>query len=454
VVCGLCLFILTAAATHPLAAAGPRAGSAAVALVDARIANHGDDGTQLTLALTHTVDYRLWTAPGARRVVIALPSVHVRVPDVALAVPKGLITRVRASDAETHGARLIVDLSAPARLGDVYFMKAGDHKYYQLVLNLLPRQPLPPVADTGQAVPPSSPLPVPPEERPAPRPDGGSKLAETGATAPLASLITASVAGTGGAAPRLPTIVPAPRPRPSPAASPPTFRPVIVIDPGHGGKDPGTIGPQGEFEKDITLAYAREIRRALLTKGDYKVILTRNRDVFIPLRQRVEKARKADADMFVSIHANTMSNPETSGLSVFTLSEHASDVEAAALADKENGVDRLGGINLANTRPEVAGILIDVLQRQTMNRSVELASLILDEMRRTTPVLPIKPHRFAGFAVLKAADVPSVLIELGFLSNPADEKRLRNSEHRKRIADGIAAAIDRYFDRVQVARAP
>jgi N-acetylmuramoyl-L-alanine amidase len=148
------------------------------------------------------------------------------------------------------------------------------------------------------------------------------------------------------------------------------------------------------------------------------------------------------------LHADSMPNYAVRGLSVYTLSERASDAEAAALAERENKVDLIGGIKLAGETPEVTNILIDLIQRETMNESARFASLLVDELQQGTTLLP-RTHRFAGFAVLKAPDVPSVLIELGYLSNDTDERLLRSSEYRQRLAQGIARAIDRYFIRLE-----
>lgn len=223
---------------------------------------------------------------------------------------------------------------------------------------------------------------------------------------------------------------------------------IIVLDPGHGGVDPGAIGVSGVYEKNITLAMAKELKAKLEKNRNYKVYLTRNRDVFIPLRDRVKIARKYDADIFLSIHADSASNRRATGLSVYTLSERASDKEAAALAEKENKADIVAGLNFAEHSKEVSDILLNLAQRETMNRSAELATFIASEMRKSTHTLQ-NTHRFAGFAVLKAPDVPSVLMELGYLSNRTEEKQLQRKDYRARLANSAANAIDRYFENMQ-----
>lgn len=223
---------------------------------------------------------------------------------------------------------------------------------------------------------------------------------------------------------------------------------IIVLDPGHGGVDPGAIGVSGVYEKNITLAMAKELKAQLEKNRNYKVYLTRSRDVFIPLRDRVKIARKYDADIFLSIHADSAKNRRATGLSVYTLSERASDKEAAALAEKENKADIVAGLNFAEHSKEVSDILLNLAQRETMNRSAELATFIASEMRKSTHTLQ-NTHRFAGFAVLKAPDVPSVLMELGYLSNRTEEKQLQRRDYRARLAKSAVNAIDRYFENMQ-----
>ncbi|MDH5749049.1 MAG: N-acetylmuramoyl-L-alanine amidase, partial [Rhodospirillales bacterium] len=235
---------------------------------------------------------------------------------------------------------------------------------------------------------------------------------------------------------------------PAPRRSP---KRVIVLDPGHGGVDPGTTGGGGTLEKYLTLSVAREIKKQLEETGRYKVSLTRSRDVFVRLRKRVELARVAEADLFVSIHADAIKDNNIRGLSVYTLSEKASDKEAAALADKENKADLIAGIDLSNESTEVTNILIDLAQRESMNQSAQFASRLVQELQKDVRLLR-NTHRFAGFAVLKAPDVPSVLLELGFLSNREDEKKLRDKKFRTRLAKSILRALDNYFTTVEEAR--
>ncbi len=245
---------------------------------------------------------------------------------------------------------------------------------------------------------------------------------------------------------------------PKPAAPPLLTRPqrranekiLVAIDAGHGGVDPGAIGVSGVYEKNIVLSAARILKSELERTGRYKVVLTRDRDVFLRLRERIAVARRAGADLFVSLHADSIPNRKLRGASIYTLSEKASDKEANQLAENENKSDIIAGMDFGTETPEVTSILIDLAQRETMNHSARFAGMLVREMRGEVKLLKTA-HRFAGFAVLKAPDIPSVLVELGFLSNNHDEKLLRSTAHLKRVAGALRRSIDNYFDHVQSA---
>lgn len=228
-------------------------------------------------------------------------------------------------------------------------------------------------------------------------------------------------------------------------------RPIIVIDPGHGGVDPGATSVSGVYEKTITYGMARELQRQLEKTGHYRVRLTRERDIFIPLRDRIAISRRYNADLFISLHADVVKDPDIHGLSVYTLSQDASDTEAQSLADKENKADLIAGVDLSHESSDVTNILIDLAQRETMNRSAVFAGSVVEELQREIPLLA-NTHRFAGFAVLKAPDVPAVLIEMGYLSNPTDEMNLRQTDYRSKLARSITRAVDRYFLQGQKAK--
>lgn len=220
-------------------------------------------------------------------------------------------------------------------------------------------------------------------------------------------------------------------------------KPIIIIDPGHGGIDPGTIAADGTQEKDVVLEYARALQNKLLKSGKYDVVLTRDDDRFIMLRKRIEIARKESGNLFISLHADSAPD-DVRGLSVYTLSDKASDEEAEALAARENKADVLAGIDLSDERKDVADILISLAQRETNNRAATLADFLVASLQGKVRLLP-KSHRFAGFAVLKAPDIPSVLIELGFLSHKGDQKLIKTPSYREKVINGIAAGVDAYF---------
>jgi N-acetylmuramoyl-L-alanine amidase len=219
---------------------------------------------------------------------------------------------------------------------------------------------------------------------------------------------------------------------------------MIVIDAGHGGIDPGALGITGIYEKEITLSVAQTLRDLLAATGQYDVRLTRDDDNFIRLRDRIAIARAAGADLFLSLHADAHETADLRGASVYTLSENASDEEAEALAAKENKADLIAGVDLSSESEVVTGILIDLAQRETKNHSVQFARLLIDAIGGEAHLLR-NTHRYAGFAVLKAPDVPSVLVELGYLSNTEDEALLRSSEYQAKLGRAIVEAIDAYF---------
>lgn len=230
-----------------------------------------------------------------------------------------------------------------------------------------------------------------------------------------------------------------------PAAKPMARRRTVVLDPGHGGIDPGAIGLSGVYEKDLALDAARLVARQLEASKRYRVVLTRTSDEFVPLQDRVARARAADGDLFLSIHADALPDPGMRGASVFTLSEKASDKEAAALAARENKVDLIAGIDLSRHAPEVSSILIDLARRQTNNQSIRLARRLVNDLGQDVRMLN-NSHRSAGFAVLKAPDIPSALVEMGCLSNRQEEHALRMPSYRQKVAIGIARSINDYFD--------
>ena len=214
----------------------------------------------------------------------------------------------------------------------------------------------------------------------------------------------------------------------------------VVIDPGHGGIDGGAEGSSGTQEKSITLAFALELRAKLSEGGKYDVYMTREKDEFLRLDERVRIARQHEADLFISIHADTIRLKGIRGATVYTVSDKASDAESQALADRENLSDQLAGIEIKDENQEVADILIELIKRETHGFSMQFAKSLVGELANSIGLIN-NPHRFAGFRVLKAPDVPSVLVELGYLSNPKDEEQLRNPDWRGKAAESISNAV-------------
>jgi N-acetylmuramoyl-L-alanine amidase len=220
--------------------------------------------------------------------------------------------------------------------------------------------------------------------------------------------------------------------------------PLVMLDPGHGGKDPGAIGVSGTYEKHVSLATALELKRQLEAGGRYRVALTRSRDVFVPLEERVARAQSRGAALFVSMHADALSDHEVRGASVYTLANTASDAQSAALARRENSADRYIGRDWHGAPPEVSRILASLVRQETRVGSVRIAHGLVGSLDQDLPMLP-NPVRHAGFVVLEAADIPSVLVEMGFMSNPRDEAALRRPDHRRVVAEAMKRAVDGYF---------
>ena len=237
---------------------------------------------------------------------------------------------------------------------------------------------------------------------------------------------------------------------PRPKIMGPAGRPLVVIDAGHGGHDPGAIGANGAREKDVTLALAKAIRDELLAGGRVRVALTRDDDRFLVLGERAQIARNIKGDLFISVHADSAPGTDASGATIYTLSEVASGRTAAALAARENRADIINGVNLGAESSDVSSILIDLAQRETMNASARFADLV----KREGSAVPFKRdyHQMAGFAVLKAPDMPAILFEAGYISSPGDVARLTSGEGRRAIAGSLRRAVDVHFARRMASR--
>ncbi|HEX6944979.1 MAG TPA: N-acetylmuramoyl-L-alanine amidase [Casimicrobiaceae bacterium] len=220
---------------------------------------------------------------------------------------------------------------------------------------------------------------------------------------------------------------------------------VVAIDPGHGGEDPGAVGPRGTYEKHVVLAISRKLARMLDAEPGMRVVLTRDADYFVPLAQRVAKARRVQADLFVSIHADAFREPQARGSSVFALSENGATSAAARwLAQKENDADRIGGVNLERVDRTLARTLLDLSQAAQINDSLKVGKHVLAELAEHNALHKPAVEQ-AGFAVLKAPDVPSILVETAFISNPDEEAKLRSERHQQRFAESIGDGVRRYF---------
>jgi N-acetylmuramoyl-L-alanine amidase len=398
-ICRIMMVFAIAIGVATLAFGG--AARAVTDVTDLRVGQHPDK-VRFVLDLTNQADFLVFLLPDPYRIVIDLPQMNFNLPDDGRSRRVGAITGWRYGLFEPGTSRVVIDASAPMIVKAAFILPPSGSNGHRLVVDLAPTD-----RDT---------------------------------------FLTASNESVAKrVALRAPSLN-APPPVPAPASD---LRRVIVIDPGHGGVDPGALGHK-HHEKEIVLAAAKTLAQKLEQTRRYKVVMTRDRDAFVGLRERISIARRAGADLFVSLHADSIDDTSLRGLSVYTLSETASDQEAAALAVSENKVDIIAGLDLSDQAPEVTDILIDLTQRRTKNLSARMAAHVVEEMAKVTPLLG-RSHRFAGFAVLKAPDVPSVLVELGFLSNPTDHKNLEDPAFRNRLADGLARAIDSYFQGVQSA---
>lgn len=402
--------------------------AAAPVVEDVRVGDHGTK-TRFVLDISEGVDFRAYVLADPYRVVLDLPEVGWRLPARPLPSGIGLFQRLRYGLFKPGTSRVVVDLKGPATVGGAFLLEPRGGHDYRLVVDMVPA--------TRDAVLASG---SPPAAAPSPEASSSTPRTDFAAPAPAGS----DAAATRAALPFAPPPV-------KPAARRDKW--IVALDPGHGGVDPGGIGASGTYEKHITLAMARELAAALENTGRYKVVMTRDRDIFIRLRDRIAFARHAGADLFLSIHADTIPQKNVRGLSVYTLSEKASDSEAGLLAEQENKADLIAGVDLTHETPEVTNILIDLAQRETMNESARFASDLVKQLAREARLLN-NTHRFAGFAVLKAPDVPSVLVELGFLSNPTDEAALKQSAYRNKLTTAIVRGVDDYFVGIEQAGLP
>jgi len=398
--CSLSGFFGTAQAQSPAAVAA----SVPAIATDARLAGDAKQ-TRFVLDLDKTIQFRAFTLADPYRVVVDIPQVDFRLPAGAGTVSRGLVKAFRYGMVMPGGSRIVFDLTGPAKIAGSYVLDAANGQPSRLVLEM---------EEVDRAA-----------------------FNQATATESTPGLRPAIAAANAAAATEI--LIP---PKP---AMPPDLRPVVVIDPGHGGIDNGTQS-NGEMEKNLVLGFALALRDRIEKAGKYRVVMTRTDDTFIPLADRVKVARNQSAALFVSIHADALPRREgdAQGATIYTLADKASDTEAERLAEAENKADAIGGVNLTEEPTDVADILIDLAQRETRTFSNRFARLLMGEMKNTVRMHK-HPLKSAGFRVLKAPDVPSVLVELGYVSNKGDLEHLVSENWRSRTVGSMAQAIDTFL---------
>jgi N-acetylmuramoyl-L-alanine amidase len=376
-------------------AAGPSARAPGSFPLASDIRVGGDDAqTRMVVDFSEKIDIRAFTLADPYRVVIDMPQVAFQLRPKTGETGHGLIKTFRYGLVMPGGSRIVIDLARPARIDKAVVLEAGNDQPARLVLDL--------------------------------------------SAIDREAFMRLVAVGPRTAEPRKS------EPEPEHGAGDP--RPLIVIDPGHGGIDNGTKAVTGEMEKTIVLDFGLMLRDKIEKGGKYRVVMTRTDDNFVPLRERLALARAREASLFVSIHADALARGEgdAQGATVYTLSERASDPRAARLAEAENRADVIAGLDLSSEPTDIAGILIDLARRETKTFSVQFAQALVNAMKSATR-LHQNPLKSASFVVLKAPDVPSVLVELGFVTNKTDLKSLISQEWRARTADSMVQAIDTYF---------
>ena len=398
-----------------------------------------DDASRLVIETSQHLPISLFLLAEPYRLVVDFPASRWRVDAKAeagkLSAPLFKGYRFGAPQPET--SRLVIDLDTAAVPEQIFWLPPQDGRH-RLVIDLVARgetafriaaQGL--LANQKQGF---FTIPEPTKRKagavPLPRPR------PTPAAPALASNNAKPIKG-----------VPIPPPRPlaaNNATSRASPRWVVFVDPGHGGKDPGAISVNGHHEKDITLKAAHELAKQLEATGRIKVVLSRRGDKYLRLRQRIALARMNRADVFISLHADAAPSSKARGVSVFTLSDKASDKEAELLARRENKVDLIDGADLGSVDPEITPVLLGIFQRETKNQS----SMLAGRMLMAFDDLPTRKrgHRFAGFAVLKSPDIPSVLVEMGFLTNKQDERYLLDANYRRQIMQRVTRAVVAFLE--------
>lgn len=428
------------------------------------------DKTIFRLNVSDVMDFKVFPLENPTRLVVDIPDAAWRVAPAQRGQDNvGIVTRVRNGWPKPGITRVVLDLTVNPKIEDSYMRKPtkkGESHSLVVIMRggkpkqeakeegffsgLVPDLPMPTDVKKPEAVPTEQAWRTQHYEEKKPMRSGAELLnppssisTPTGKSKPVVQPVTPQQ--TKAEATPVPSVphmngwnnVPMPKSRPE------FF--TIVIDPGHGGVDPGAMSVSGIREKDLTMRYARQLKETLESSGRYRVVLTHAEDSYISLKGRVLKAQSAGGDLFISLHADSHPEPTMRGLSVYTLSEQASDKEAEALASSESKKDIIAGVDLSENSKEVTEVLIDLAQRDTKNTSARFAELVVNEIGTEAKLLR-NTHRFAGFAVLKGIGVPSVLVEMGYLSNPDEEKLLISDDYRNRLVNAIARAVDTYCD--------
>ncbi|WP_455230146.1 N-acetylmuramoyl-L-alanine amidase [Geopseudomonas aromaticivorans] len=397
------------------------------------------DNTRLVFDLSAPVQHSVFLLEAPNRIVIDVEGAELKTRLEQLAIAKTPITGLRAAEQAPGKLRIVLDMAAP--VSPKSFTLAPNQQYgHRLVVDLFDQEEQTSAAPSAAAQPPAS--------APA-RPQLGVAAAASAAPSnnPAVSASVATVAAASTPVPK--AVVPAP---PAPASLPPAPRGqrsiVIAIDAGHGGEDPGALGPRGLHEKDVVLAIARELQRQINREKGFRAELVRTGDYFIPLRKRTEIARKKGADLFVSVHADAAPSSSAFGASVFALSDRGATSETARwLADAENRSDLVGGVgsvSLDDKDRMLAGVLLDLSMTATLSSSLDVGHKVLSNMGRITPLHKRRVEQ-AGFMVLKSPDIPSILVETGFISNPAESQKLASASHQQALARSIEGGIRRFF---------
>lgn len=384
-----------------------------------------DEYTRVTLELSSPIQHEHFTLDGPDRLVVDLQGLSMSEALNSL-ISKikpndPYISRVRVAQNRADVVRLVMDLKQGV-VPQVFTLKPVGNYKYRLVLDLYPKVAKDPLVSLAQQ-------------------SGDDPLAgilnQINSNRPTASVPKVQ----GQVSPQPPRIATAPSPSRGNAN-----RPVLIaIDPGHGGEDPGAIGPRGTREKDVVLSIGRQLRDLINSRPNMRAYMTRDADFFVPLGVRVQKARRVKADIFVSIHADAFSNPNARGTSVFALSRKgASSAAASYLAKKENAADAIGGLDISSHDHHTASVLLDMSTNAQINDSLKIGHRVLDALSRINGLQSRRVEQ-AGFAVLKAPDIPSILIEVAFISNPQEENFLRSTSNHHTVANAILSGLDGYL---------